>query len=232
MPPSGPTTTYTVRWRPSCKHLSESTAIASSSWLQVLVASWLQHNHHVAVHTGTLANGNQLLAGHALPQFRRPGASGLFSGGIKHLPPLLIGAPRLPFGRWNDQPAMESPHPHRSALRCRWPAHRVLFRQRLDQSEFGGSCGSLPKLDTSAIPCCASRNTAWIRSLYRRKAAIRHRSSDAWLNGMSTHRLGNVNFHPAFNSSLFTGTSSCSVSSRKRASVIVSELPAPRIPMA
>ena len=25
-------------------------------------------------------------------------------------------------------------------------------------------CGSLPKLDTSAIPCCASRNTAWIRS--------------------------------------------------------------------
>mgnify|MGYP007047240925 CR=1 FL=1 len=98
MPPSGPTTTYTVRWRPSCKHLSESTAIASSSWLQVLVASWCSTITMSPCTQARLQMAINCLAGHALPQFRRPGASGLFSGGIKHLPPLLIGAPRLPFG--------------------------------------------------------------------------------------------------------------------------------------
>ena len=62
----------------------------------------------------------------------------MFSGGIKHLPPLLIGAPRLPFGDgtislpWN--------HLIHTDLRCGVDGLLIVscFRQRLDLSEFGG----------------------------------------------------------------------------------------------
>ena len=164
MPPSGPTTTYTVRWRPSCKHLSESTAIASSSWLQVLVASWCSTITMSPCTQARLQMAiNCLLVTHSPNsgvQERRD-CSVAASSTCRHFlsvrPAFHLAMERSAcHGITSSTPICVA-----VSMAC---SSCPVFASAWIKASLVVGCGSLPKLDTSAIPCCASRNTAWIRS--------------------------------------------------------------------
>lgn len=177
------------------------------------------------MHACALADGDHLLAGHAIVQLGRPRSARLFGGGFQHLPPLFVSTSCLPFG----DGTVGLPGNHLIDADLRGHIDRLLvmagFGESLHQREPGDRLRApCRNRSTSAIPCCASRSTAWMRNPLPSESCSSSPSFNrmAWMACLRTDE-GSVSLHPALSSSLFTGTSSWSVSSRKRASVIASE---------
>ncbi len=79
------------------------------------------------------------------------------------------------------------------------------FGESLHQREPGDRLRLLADRSTSAIPCCASRSTAWMRDPLPSESCSSSPSFNrmAWMASLRTDE-GSVSLHPALSSSLFT----------------------------